>query len=95
MPSTKWPTIPDPGTTTDSLFEPVRALKMLVEMIIGLRGGAPARLPVVYRDYFKPGSSQSQVPLSQIKDGDFFIDRANADKLNYWDAAVGAWKPTT
>lgn len=91
----KWPTIPDPGTTTDSLFEPVRSLKMVVEMIVGIRGGAPARIPTVYRDYFQPGSSQSSVPKSQLKDGDLFVDRSNNNKMNIYDGSLGAWVPTT
>lgn len=91
----KWPSIPDPGVTTESLLEPVRALKAAVEMILGLRAGAPGRVPVVYRDYMKPGITPSPIPKTQLVDGDLFIDLSNNRKLNYWDGALGAWIPTT
>lgn len=90
-----WPTLPTLGNTTESRDGLLRSLKNVLEMMLGQRGGAPAPIPVVYRGYFMPGSSQSTVPRSQLKDGDLFIDLSNNYKLNFWDGPYGLWRPTS
>lgn len=92
---TKWPTIPDPGTTLESLVEPVKVMKSLLQMITGQQGGSPAPVPCVYRSLIAPGAVNSPIPKIQLKDSDIWINLASSAKLNYWDGDLKIWVPTT
>lgn len=76
-------------------MEPIRALKNIAELMTGQRAGAPVPMARVFKTDVKPGAANSPVNVGDLRDCDLWIDRGNADKLNYWDESVKAWRPTT
>lgn len=91
----KWPTIPEPGEAPTTHTEPLRALKMLAEMITGQRTGSPVTIARVFRTDVRPGAQNSTVQIHDLRDNDLWIDTANSYKIRFWDAATEVWIPTT
>lgn len=90
-----WPTIPDPSQDVSNHYNVLRALKDIVELITGQRGGAPAPITRTFATPTQPGAANSPILIRQLQAGDLWIDTGNAAKLNYWDATTKLWIPTT
>jgi len=91
----KWPTLTEPGNTTESHIEPLRALKMIAELVTGQRAGSPVTIARVFRTDVRPGAQNSTVQIFDLRDNDLWIDTGNSNKLKFWDAATEVWIPTT
>ena len=92
----KWPTIPEVADDPKSHTLPLRSTKNMLEMLTGQREGAPFNMAKVFVDQFPPGGLNGADILPQnLRTGDLWIDTANGNKLNFWDARVSLWIPTT
>lgn len=91
----KWPQIPEPVQDPETHLEPLKAIKQIVEMIIGQRGGAPVPMARTFITVIKPGASNSPYTVRELQAGDLWINTGNNAKLNYWDAGTQVWIPTT
>lgn len=72
--SKTFPAIPDPIQTTDSMLETIRALKIAVELLIGVRGTvAPTKT------YMQQGYPTAE------RIGDMWVNAYGDGKLYVWD----------
>lgn len=90
-----WPQVPEPVQDPNTHLDVLKALKQMVEMITGQRGGAPIPMVRVLITPIKPGASNSPYSVRQFQPGDLWIDTANSAKLKYWDVGTQVWIPTT
>jgi hypothetical protein len=90
-----WPPIPDFTSDPTTFFEPLRALKMVAEMVTGQRKGSPVIMARLFKTATPPGAANSSIKQTFLEDGDLWIDVTHSAKLNYWNAALKIWVPTT
>jgi hypothetical protein len=77
-----FPSIPDPQSNVESLYDAVRTLKYSVELLAGQTGAVSAA-----RVFMQP-----TVP-SPLASGDLWIDTARNNKLLAWDGVD--WRVVT
>jgi hypothetical protein len=91
----KWPTLPDPAPDPTGWQELLRSVKQILEMVTGQRGGAPTPIVRLYHTDVMPGAANSPVNLSDLQDGDVWINTASSNKLNFWDIKTRSWLQTS
>lgn len=84
----KFPTIPEFANTIEEMNTALRAIKISVEILAGLRQGESKGAPQVFVQAVEP----SPVVSSTYKAGDYWINTAT-NKLLYWTGTT--WRSLT
>ena len=77
MSNIKFPSIPDPGSTSDGMMDAVRAMKQSMQLLIGQTGADHRGAPRMY--------IQKTIPKSDHI-GDLWIN-TETNSLSYWNGS--------
>jgi len=89
-----WPTIEEPSADPSKQIGILQAMKQTLEMLTGQRK-APIATARAYVEPIAPGAVNSPIPVQQLRKGDFWINTASSNKLNFWNDDLKSWRPTS